>query len=101
MLDDRLNKKARNTIYTIAEDKICNGEEIRAEIEKAFSDASFYSELNRIFRNPNEFFNLREAATKLRTMMGNNNAAAAEAAIKPYLTQKINQAFQRQPAGKD
>jgi hypothetical protein len=99
-LDDRLNKKARNTIYMIAEDKVYTSDEIRAEIENAFSDAALYAEFNRIFRSPNEFFSLREAVTKLMTMMGNNTAVASEAVIKPYLTKKVNEAFQRQPASK-
>lgn len=98
-LEDKINKKARNTVYAIAEDKIYTADEIRAEIEKAFSEASLYTEFNHIFRSPNEFFNLREAVTKLRMMMGNDKAAIAEAAIKPYLTKKVNQAFQRKIAG--
>lgn len=93
---DRLLKKVRHTIYDIAEGKIYTAEEVRKEIENTFSGPALYAEFSRVFRGPNDYFNLREATSKLRVMMGNNEVNSAEAAIRPYLTQKVNEAFQRQ-----
>lgn len=94
----RLNNKALNTIYAIAEDKVVNISEIQGKVENAFSELFLDAELKKVFRSPNEFFTLREALAKLRAALGNNNSLPSESAIKPYLKQKIKMAFERQQA---
>ena len=97
VLADRLDKKVRNSIYNIAEDKVFTAEEVKNEVEKALSGPALTAELVRVFRSPGDYFSLRESACKLRNMMGSKDAQIAESAIKPYLTQKLNEAFQKQP----
>ncbi|MBI4302867.1 MAG: hypothetical protein HY665_00805 [Chloroflexi bacterium] len=93
MFFDRLFVRARQTATSIAEGSQQNIEEIKSAVSNSFSGEAACSELRRVFRNAEEFVALRAALVTLRTKLGNSEAALAEAALKPYLRQKINLAF--------
>ena len=70
ILFERLNRKARTVIASMAEDKIGTIEDIQSRIEAAFAGKGACSEITGVFRSPTEFFALRESLAKLRTMLG-------------------------------
>ncbi len=92
---ERLHRKARTVVAGVAEGQGQSIEEIRRQIEAAFTGKGAGSEMRGVFRNPGEFFGLRESLIKLRTMLGNDASQAGESAIRPYLNHKITQAFGR------
>jgi ferritin-like metal-binding protein YciE len=94
-LAGRLEKKVRIAMYNLAEDKVCSTEEVQTAIEKSLANGALSTELKRVFRSPNDFFNLRDATSRLRQKLGNADVMASESAIKPYLTQQLQQAFAR------
>ncbi|MDO8567916.1 MAG: hypothetical protein Q7R57_04290 [Dehalococcoidales bacterium] len=89
----RLDRKARQVAQTLAEGKTSTLEELNSTIKEAFSGPSLCAELGRTFRSADEFYTLRGALNELRSMMDGNKEAAAEAALKPYLSRKITAAF--------
>ena len=93
-LFDKLNRKARNVVAALAEAKEGTGD-IQGQIEAAFGGKGACLEIKGVFRNPNEFNALREALTKLRVALGNTESQTAEAAIRPYIADKIRLAFGR------
>jgi hypothetical protein len=95
ILFDRLNRKARIVVASMAEDKIGTAEDIQSRIEAAFAGKGACSEIRGTFRSPTEFFALRESLAKLRAMLGNAESVNSEAAIRPYIADKIHQAFAR------
>jgi hypothetical protein len=94
-LFERLNRKARNVAAAMAEDKVGTTNDIQNRIEAAFGGQGACAEIRGVFRSPAEFNALREALTKLRTMLGNTESQVSEAAIHPYITEKVRQAFGR------
>ncbi|MFH1381412.1 MAG: hypothetical protein ABIH70_00775 [Chloroflexota bacterium] len=92
---DRLSAKANQLSFTLAEDKVCNVEDITSAISGAFSGESLNIELRRTFRHAEEYFTLRGALVQLKTKLGDNGAAAAEATLRPYLHRKIELAFDK------
>jgi hypothetical protein len=94
-LFDKLNNKARYTVYAIAEDKTFNAGEIQGKIEGAFSGISLFSEIRRIFRGQGDYFSSREAAVKLKTTLGDAEIQSQDSAIRPYLRNKMGQIYVR------
>lgn len=93
-LFSRLSERARMVVAAMAEDKICEMEQMRSAIKHAFSDTALYTEVRKAFRSPEEFFALREALAELLRRLGHTEYAAAEAALKPYLRQAVTAAFE-------
>jgi uncharacterized protein YukE len=91
-LFDRINRRARTVIASLAEKKDAPND-IQSQIEAAFNGKIISTEIRGVFHSPTEFFTLREALTKLRTALGNSESLNSEAAIRPYVTEKIHQAF--------
>ena len=84
-LFERLSRRARQVALAVAEDRICDKQDILSAIEQAFSFEALCSELRRVFRSPDEFFALRGALLELRAKLGDADGISAEAALKPYL----------------
>ena len=99
-LFSRLNNKIKYITNAIAEDNIVDINNIKSRIESEFSGPNMLSEITVIFRNPGEYFTLRDAAAKLKEALGDNLIISAESAIRPYLKQKLNNAFEQTPARK-
>lgn len=92
-LQQRIQVKARQLINTVVDDKSSNAEAVLGKIGEAFSEKALGNELRRVFRSPEEFFDARGATMDLKTKMGDTQCAAAEAVLKPYLRQRVNQVF--------
>jgi hypothetical protein len=89
----RLQEKARQFSFNLAEDRTSNVEEIMSRIKEAFSEKALGNELCRAFRTAGEFFDTRGAALELKAKLGDAQCLTAEAALKPYLRQKVERAF--------
>ncbi|MFC2058298.1 hypothetical protein ACFLTS_01455 [Chloroflexota bacterium] len=91
---ERLTRKAGQVASGLADEGVIDPHEIRSAVRSAFAEKLLLAELRTIFRSSEEFFSLRGALFELNKNMGNSNGTSAEAALKPYLRQKIAQAFE-------
>jgi len=91
---EKLTKKAGQVASGLADERVSDPHEIRSAIRSAFAGKFLLAEVRAVFRSSEEFFGLRGALLELNKSMGNSNGTSAEAALKPYLRQKIAQAFE-------
>ena len=98
-LYDNLNNKARHITFTIAGEEIVTVSEMQEKIASAFSIDSMQPEIKRVFQSPGELLSSREAAFKLKALLGDKDIQACEAAIRPYIKKTINRLFEKRTAG--
>ncbi len=91
----RINLKAKQLTNSIVDDKAGNSEAVSNKITEAFSEKELGNEIQRVFHNPEEYFDARKATMDLKTKLGDTQCTAAEAILKPYLRQKIDRAFNK------
>ncbi|MFC1860813.1 hypothetical protein ACFLYL_00835 [Chloroflexota bacterium] len=89
----RLVEKSRQVAFTLTENTTSDINDIHSAIRDAFSGENLMSEFRRIFRNPSEFTSMRGALEELWTRFSESDGTVTEAAFKPYLRQKMEQAF--------
>ena len=94
---ERLNRKATDLAFKLGENT-SDVSQIQSGIETAFSPEALGVEFRRVFRSPEEFFNLRGAVNELRLKLGNTEASQAGLAIEPYLRRIISLAFSTRSA---
>ncbi|MDO8473286.1 MAG: hypothetical protein Q7T05_05645 [Dehalococcoidia bacterium] len=95
ILFDNLNRKSRRVALAMSENGSFAEADIDSAIRSEFSGPALCSDLRAAFRSPDDFYAMREAVAKLRSMMGNKECTTVESAIKPYLVVKTTMAFPR------
>ncbi len=90
----RISVKAEQLVASLAEGKAHDASEIQAAIEEAFSPAALATEIRGVFRSLGEFFELREALTEMRGMLGDAESKSNEAILEPYLRGIVASAFE-------
>ncbi len=92
---DNLSDIIRQLAGRLAQDNLACLADINAAIKAALADEATAGWLRRGFRSPDEFFTLRASLSELQTRLGDELGARREAAIRPYLRQKVTLAFSR------
>lgn len=92
-LYDGLARRLNRLVPELVEANISETKQVMSAITNAFLPEVLASELRRAFHGSEDFSALRGAFVELRTRFGDPNGAVEEAAFKPYLQQRIEQAF--------
>ncbi len=90
---DNIHRRARKVAGMMSEIGICAAEEIDSAITQEFSGPALCAEVRMVFRTADDFYGMRDAVAKLRSMLGEKESTSWESAVKPYLVRKTTMAF--------
>ncbi len=88
-----LSQEATRLAVRLGEGDICQADDIRTEVEKAFSTEALCAHMRQAFRKAEEFRYLRGALDDLINQTGDGSVKNEEAALKPYLDRITEAAF--------
>jgi len=89
----RLAGRARQVAEGLSNSGVIDPEQINLAIQEAFGEDVRLGELSRVFRTSKEFVSLRGSLMELNRKLKDEESLLAETTFKPYLQQKILQAF--------